>query len=112
MQAWFSLHPLAPAVIEVKALHQFDWLSKGTVPVLEAMEKDQRVRSKFRGGSSAIVANNNTEKPQVIAAKLQALSPKYNSLMNHIRIHLPEVKYNPPNMLDMYLYPTFNSGFE
>ncbi|GMJ11494.1 IRREGULAR XYLEM 8, galacturonosyltransferase 12 [Hibiscus trionum] len=90
MQAWFSLHPLAPAVIEVKSLNQFDWISKGKIPVLEAMEKDQRVRSKFRGGSSAIVANN-TEKPQVIAAKLQALSPKYNSLMNHIRIHLPEL---------------------
>ena len=92
MQAWFSLHPLTPAVIEVKGLHHFDWLTKGRVPVLEAMEKDQKVRSQFRGGSSAIVANN-TEKPYVIAAKLQALSPKYNSPMNHIRIHLPEVKF-------------------
>ncbi|KAL0673473.1 hypothetical protein Bca4012_001454 [Brassica carinata] len=27
----------------------------------------------------------------IMAAKLQALSPKYNSLMNHIRIHLPEL---------------------
>ncbi|GAA0157255.1 hypothetical protein Leryth_010114 [Lithospermum erythrorhizon] len=90
MQAWFSLHSLTPAIIEVKALHHFDWLAKGKIPVLEAMEKDQKVRSKFRGGSSAIVANN-TEKPYVIAAKLQALSPKYNSLMNHIRIHLPEL---------------------
>ncbi|KAH9803297.1 putative galacturonosyltransferase 12 [Citrus sinensis] len=90
MQAWFSLHPLSPAIIEVKALQHFDWFSKGKVPVLEAMEKDQRVRAQFRGGSSAIVANN-TEKPYVIAAKLQALSPKYNSLMNHIRIHLPEM---------------------
>ncbi|XP_027062572.2 probable galacturonosyltransferase 12 [Coffea arabica] len=90
MQAWFSLHPLTPAVIEVKGLHHFDWLTKGRVPVLEAMEKDQKVRSQFRGGSSAIVANN-TEKPYVIAAKLQALSPKYNSPMNHIRIHLPEL---------------------
>ncbi|KAB2615736.1 galacturonosyltransferase 12 [Pyrus ussuriensis x Pyrus communis] len=90
MQAWFSLHSLSPAIIEVKALHHFDWFTKGKVPVLEAMEKDQRVRSQFRGGSSAIVANN-TEKPNVIAAKLQALSPKYNSLMNHIRIHLPEL---------------------
>uniref|UniRef100_M4E1T9 Hexosyltransferase n=1 Tax=Brassica campestris TaxID=3711 RepID=M4E1T9_BRACM len=90
MQAWFSLHPLSPAVIEVKALHHFDWLSKGKVPVLEAMEKDQRVRSQFRGGSSVIVANNN-ENPVVVAAKLQALSPKYNSMMNHIRIHLPEL---------------------
>ncbi|PIN02354.1 Polygalacturonate 4-alpha-galacturonosyltransferase [Handroanthus impetiginosus] len=90
MQAWFSLHPLTPAIIEVKALHHFDWLTKGKIPVLEAMEKDQKVRSQFRGGSSAIVATN-TEKPKVIAAKLQALSPKYNSIMNHIRIHLPEL---------------------
>ncbi|BBH01911.1 galacturonosyltransferase 12 [Prunus dulcis] len=90
MQAWFSLHPLSPSIIEVKALHHFDWFTKGKVPVLEAMEKDQKVRSQFRGGSSAIVANN-TDKPNVIAAKLQALSPKYNSVMNHIRIHLPEM---------------------
>ncbi|KAK7335393.1 hypothetical protein VNO80_27203 [Phaseolus coccineus] len=90
MQAWFSLHSLSPAIIEVKALHHFDWFTKGKVPVLEAMEKDQKVRSQFRGGSSAIIANT-TEKPKVIAAKLQALSPKYNSVMNHIRIHLPEL---------------------
>ncbi|XP_071697761.1 probable galacturonosyltransferase 12 [Rutidosis leptorrhynchoides] len=90
MQAWFSLHPLAPAVIEVKALHHFDWFAKGKVPVLEAMEKDQKARAQFRGGSSAIVANN-TEKPHVIAAKLQAMSPKYNSLMNHVRIYLPQM---------------------
>ncbi|KAJ6724341.1 GALACTURONOSYLTRANSFERASE 12-RELATED [Salix viminalis] len=90
MQAWFSLHPLSPAIIEVKALQHFDWFAKGKVPVLEAMEKDQRVRSRFRGGSSAIVENN-SEKPHIIAAKLQTLSPKYNSVMNHIRIHLPEV---------------------
>ncbi|CAN6812938.1 unnamed protein product, partial [Brassica oleracea] len=90
MQAWFSLHPLSPAIIEVKALHHFDWLSNGKVPVLEAMEKDQRVRSQFRSGSSVIAASK-SENPVVVAAKLQAPSPKYNSLMNHIRIHLPEV---------------------
>ncbi|KMS98526.1 hypothetical protein BVRB_4g092170 [Beta vulgaris subsp. vulgaris] len=90
MQAWFALHPLTPAVIEVKALHQFDWISKGKVPVMEAMEKDQKARSQFRGGSQAIVASD-TERPHVIAAKLQAMSPKYNSIMNHIRIHLPEL---------------------
>ncbi|XP_010267797.1 PREDICTED: probable galacturonosyltransferase 12 [Nelumbo nucifera] len=90
MQAWFSLHPLTPAIIEVKGLHHFDWLTKGKVTVLEAMKKDQKLRSQFRGGSWAIVANN-IEKPYVIASKLQALSPKYNSVMNHIRIHLPEL---------------------
>ncbi|KAL8205567.1 hypothetical protein R6Q57_009118 [Mikania cordata] len=90
MQAWFSLHRLAPAVLEVKALHHFDWFAMGKVLVLEAMEKDQKARAHFRGGSSAIVANN-TEKPHVIAAKLQAMSPKYHSLMNHVRIYLPQM---------------------
>ncbi|CAL9078253.1 unnamed protein product [Musa acuminata var. zebrina] len=92
MQAWFSLHPLAPAVVEVKALHHFDWFTRGRVPVMEAMEKDRAARSHFRGGSSAIVANV-SEKPIIVAAKLQALSPKYHSVMNHIRIHLPEVVF-------------------
>ncbi|OAY70478.1 putative galacturonosyltransferase 12 [Ananas comosus] len=90
MQAWFSLHPLGPAVVEVKGLHHFDWFARGKVPVMEAMEKDRAARSQFRGGSSAIVANVG-EKPVVVAAKLQALSPKYQSVMNHIRIHLPEL---------------------
>ncbi|XP_074589272.1 putative galacturonosyltransferase 12 [Curcuma longa] len=90
MQAWFALHPLGPSVVEVKALHQFDWFARGRVPVMEAMEKDRAARSQFRGGSSAIVANV-SEKPVVVAAKLQALSPKYHSVMNHIRIHLPEL---------------------
>ncbi|RWW52267.1 hypothetical protein BHE74_00041323, partial [Ensete ventricosum] len=79
MQAWFSLHPLAPAVVEVKALHHFDWFTRGRVPVMEAMERDRAARSQFRGGSSAIVASV-SEKPIVVAAKLQALSPKYHSL--------------------------------
>ncbi|GAB2230648.1 hypothetical protein Drorol1_Dr00014929 [Drosera rotundifolia] len=90
MQAWFSLHPLTPAIIEVKALNHFDWFARGKVPVLEAMEKDQKARAKFRGGQTAILANN-VEKPHIVAAKLTALSPKYNSLMNHIRIYLPEL---------------------
>ncbi|MQL84460.1 hypothetical protein Taro_016971 [Colocasia esculenta] len=90
MHAFFSLHPLEPAVVEVKGLHHFDWFARGRVPVLEAMEKDRNVRSQFRGGSTAIAAST-TEKPYVVAAKLQALSPKYNSVMNHIRINLPEL---------------------
>jgi alpha-1,4-galacturonosyltransferase len=91
MQAWFSLHPLSPAIIEVMALPNFDRFTKKEARVQETMEKDQTVRSRYRGGSSAIIANT-YEKPNVIAAKLKVLAPKYISVMNHIRIHLPEVK--------------------
>lgn len=62
------------------------------MPVLEVMERDREARSQFRGGSAAIVAGEREEKPVVVAAKLQALSPKYHSIMNHIRIYLPEVR--------------------
>ncbi|AES92758.2 probable galacturonosyltransferase 12 [Medicago truncatula] len=90
MQAWFSLHSLSPAIIEVKSLQDFDWFREGKVSLLEAMEKDQHVRSRFRGGSSAIISNT-AEKPEDIAAKLKALSPTYSSVMNHIRIYIPEL---------------------
>lgn len=105
MQAWFALHPLAPAVVEMKSLRHFDWFARGRVPVMEAMEKDRAARSQYRGGSSAIVANV-SEKPVVVAAKLQALSPKYHSVMNHIRIHLPEVS---PQYLQLeFRFDTFH----
>lgn len=105
MHAWFSLHPLDPAVVEVKALHHFEWFSKGKISVIEAMEKDRAVRSQFRGGSSSIVSSA-TERPRVVASKLQALSPKYNSIMNHIRINLPEVRSYIINYthVDRYIY--------
>lgn len=93
MHAWFSLHPPEPAVVEVKELHQFDWFARGKVPVLEIMEKDRAARAQFRGGSSAIVDAAAAEKPYVVAAKLQTLNPKYYSVMNHIRINLPEVRF-------------------
>ncbi|CAA6658311.1 unnamed protein product [Spirodela intermedia] len=91
MHAWFSLHPPEPAVVEVKELHQFDWFARGKVPVLEIMEKDRAARAQFGGGSSAIVKAAAGEKPYVVAAKLQTLNPKYYSVMNHIRINLPEL---------------------
>ncbi|RWV88848.1 hypothetical protein GW17_00049040 [Ensete ventricosum] len=58
MHSWFALNPLSPAIIEVKGVHQFDWLTRENVPVLEA---------------------------------IQARSPKYISLLNHLRIYLPEL---------------------
>ncbi|XP_057871484.1 probable galacturonosyltransferase 13 isoform X1 [Cryptomeria japonica] len=89
MHAWFALHPLPPATVEVKGVHQFDWLTKDNVPVLEAMETHFEIR-RYYHGDHAIGANLN-DSPNVLAAKLQARSPKYISIMNHLRIYLPEL---------------------
>eukprot|EP00253_Pinus_taeda_P001976 PITA_01976 len=89
MHAWFALHSFRSATIEVKGLHQFDWLTKDNVPVLEAMETHLEIR-RYYHGDHAIGANLN-DSPNILAAKLQARSPKYISIMNHLRIYLPEL---------------------
>eukprot|EP01018_Ginkgo_biloba_P011374 Gb_30482 [translate_table: standard] len=89
MHAWFALHPLPPAIIEVKGLHQFHWLMKDKVPVLEAMAKDHEIRRNYNADHAT--GTNLSESANLIAAKLQAQSPKYISVMNHVRIYLPEL---------------------
>ncbi|KAF8667497.1 hypothetical protein HU200_052691 [Digitaria exilis] len=89
MHSWFALNSLYPAIVEVKGVHQFDWLTKENVPVLEAIETQRTVRDRYRGNHLA--RTSASDSPRVFAAKLQAGSPTYTSVLNHIRIYLPEL---------------------
>ncbi|MQL85679.1 hypothetical protein Taro_018194 [Colocasia esculenta] len=89
MHSWFALNPLNPAIIEVKGVHQFDWLTTENVPILEAIESHQGIRNHYHGNQ--ISGANIEENPRVFASKLEARSPKYVSLLNHLRIYLPEL---------------------
>ncbi|KAJ4781243.1 Hexosyltransferase [Rhynchospora pubera] len=88
MHSWFALNSLGSAIVEVKGVHQFDWLTRENVPVIEAMESQRDLRSRYHGDVSGMDIEDN---PRVYSAKLQARSPKYISLLNHIRIYLPEL---------------------
>lgn len=90
MHSWFALNPIAPAIVEVKGVHQFDWLTRENIPVLEAVENQNGIRSYYHG-NHIVGANLNDTTPRIFASKLQARSPKYISLLNHLRIYLPEV---------------------
>jgi alpha-1,4-galacturonosyltransferase len=90
MHAWFSLNPLSQAIVEVKGVHQFDWLTRANVPVLEAMETSDDIKRYYHGDHAA-GTNISQYSPTILAAYLQARSPKYISIMNHLRIYLPEV---------------------
>ncbi|KAE8697482.1 putative galacturonosyltransferase 13 [Hibiscus syriacus] len=90
MHAWFALNPVAPIIVEVKGLHQFDWLTRENVPVLEAVESHDGIRNYYHGNHIA-GANLSDTSPRKFASKLQARSPKYISLLNHLRIYLPEL---------------------
>lgn len=90
MHSWFALNPMYPAIVEVKGIHQFDWLTRENVPVLEAVENHNGIRNYYHGNHIA-GANLSDTTPRTFASKLQARSPKYISLLNHLRIYLPEV---------------------
>ncbi|CAK9189893.1 unnamed protein product [Sphagnum troendelagicum] len=90
MHAWFSLNPLSQAIVEVKGVHQFDWLTRANVPVLEAMETSDDIKWYYHGDHAA-GTNISQYSPTILAAYLQARSPKYISIMNHLRIYLPEL---------------------
>ncbi|KAK8693329.1 hypothetical protein V6N13_070914 [Hibiscus sabdariffa] len=90
MHSWFALNPVAPIIVEVKGVHQFDWLTRENVPVLEAIESHDGIRNYYHGNHIAGINLSDTT-PRTFASKLQARSPKYISLLNHIRIYLPEL---------------------
>lgn len=90
MHSWFALNSVSPAIVEVKGVHQFDWLTRENIPVLEAIESHNGIRSYYHGNHVA-GANLSETTPRTFASKLQARSPKYISLLNHIRIYLPEL---------------------
>lgn len=90
MHAWFALNPLAPAIVEVKGVHQFEWLTRDNVPVLEAMESSEDIKYYYHGDHAA-GTNISQYSPTILAAYLQARSPKYISIMNHLRIYLPDL---------------------
>lgn len=70
-------------------MHQFDWLTRENVPVLEAVENHHSVRKHYHGNHDMGTALS--DNPRVFASQLQAWSPKYISLLNHLRVYLPEV---------------------
>ncbi|GJR07732.1 probable galacturonosyltransferase 13 isoform X1 [Tanacetum coccineum] len=90
MHSWFALNPISPAIIEVKGVHQFDWLTRDNVPVLEAVENHNGIRNYYHGNHVS-GANLGDTSLRLFASKLQARSPKYISLLNHLRIYLPEL---------------------
>lgn len=90
MHSWFALNPVTPAIVEIKSIHQFDWLTRENVPVLEAVENQNGIRNYYHGNHIAGTNLSDTS-PRKFASKLQARSPKYISLLNHLRIYLPEV---------------------
>ena len=82
MHAWFALNPVFPATLEVKGLHQFDWPPHMSATVKETVEEIHQ----------SLMARQNYSGDDQEYRRLEALSPSSFSVLNYLRIHLPEVK--------------------
>ncbi|GKB59772.1 probable galacturonosyltransferase 14 isoform X2 [Tanacetum coccineum] len=69
MHYWFALNPSSPTIIEVKGIHQFDWLTRDNVPILEAVESHFGVQNYYHGNHLE-GANLSDTTPRSFASKL------------------------------------------
>lgn len=88
MHAWFALNKNDSVVVEVKSLHQYDWSHKVNVAVKEMLEIHHQIwNQKYRTMKKEVDFEYGKENDH----KLDVLSPGCISLLNHLRIYLPEV---------------------
>ncbi|KAL6570839.1 hypothetical protein OROGR_000389 [Orobanche gracilis] len=87
MHAWFALNTIDSAVVEVKGLHQYDWSHELNVAVKEMLEIHHQIwNHKYRS-----LKKEDFEYGKENDHKLDVLSPSSISLLNHLRIYLPEL---------------------
>lgn len=87
MHSWFAINSFRPAVVEVKGLHQYDWSQEVNVGVKEMLEAHRLIWSHYYKN----LKHEDFEYEGENRRCLEVLSPSCLSLMNHLRIYIPEV---------------------
>ncbi|KAH6780726.1 galacturonosyltransferase 15 [Perilla frutescens var. hirtella] len=86
MNAWFAVNSIGSAVVEVKGLHQYDWSHEINVAVKEMLEIHHQIwNHNYRSLKEDLEYGDENYQ------KLDVLSPSSISLLNHLRIYLPEL---------------------
>jgi hypothetical protein len=83
MHAWFAVHQIHPAVVEVKGLHQFGLSAIHGQSVVETIKEVRLSKSLYSqyGGADWDIR------------WLESLKPSTYSVLNYLKIHLPEVSF-------------------
>lgn len=81
MHAWFALNPMFPAILEVKGLHQFEWPSHINATIMATVEE-------LHQGLRAHRYYTSTDQEY---RRYEASTPSSFSLLNYLKIHLPEL---------------------
>ncbi|XP_009762630.1 putative galacturonosyltransferase 15 isoform X1 [Nicotiana tabacum] len=87
MHAWFAVSSVNSAVLEVRGLHQYDWSHEVNIGIKEMIEIHRLIcRHKFDRMKRETLANEYENDKD-----LQYLRPSCASLLNHLRIYIPEL---------------------
>ncbi|KAK9011499.1 hypothetical protein V6N11_044347 [Hibiscus sabdariffa] len=87
MHAWFAINSLKSAVVEVKGLHQYDWSQEVNVGVKQMLEIHHLICSHYYNNLKEEDFEHGGEHQNIF----EALNPSCLSLMNHLRIYIPEL---------------------
>ena len=89
MHAWFATNPIKPAVVEVRGLHQYDWSEEVNAGVKEMLDTNILIWKHYYNKYKEKEHEYNVE----LNRYLEALRPSSLSLLNHLRVYIPEVIY-------------------
>ncbi|TMW96616.1 hypothetical protein EJD97_007110 [Solanum chilense] len=87
MHAWFAVNSVNSAVLEVRGLHQYDWSHEVNIGIKEMIEIHRLICSHKLDGMKRENIPNKYEHEK----DLQHLRPSCTSLLNHLRIYIPEL---------------------
>lgn len=85
MHAWFAVNPVKSAVVEVKGLHQYDWSQEVNVGVKDMIDINQIIWRHYYNNLKEEDLEETSEQ------SIEALSPSNLSVLNFLRIYIPEV---------------------
>ncbi|KAJ1441427.1 Nucleotide-diphospho-sugar transferase [Sesbania bispinosa] len=85
MHAWFATNSIKSAVVEVRGLHQYDWSEEVNASVKEMLETNHLIWKNYYN------KEKNLDYSQEHNRYLEALRPSSLSLMNQLRIYMPEL---------------------
>ncbi|KAK7387035.1 hypothetical protein VNO78_27507 [Psophocarpus tetragonolobus] len=85
MHAWFATNSIKSAVVEVKGLHQYDWSEEVNAGVKEMLETNHLIWKQY------LNKEKDLHYTQEHSRYLDTLRPSSLSLMNQLRMNLPEL---------------------
>ncbi|TKY46802.1 galacturonosyltransferase 15 [Spatholobus suberectus] len=85
MHAWFATNSIKSAVVEVRGLHQYDWSEKVNAGVKEMLVTNHLIWKQYYNKEKDLYYT------QEHSRYLEALRPSSLSLMNQLRIYMPEL---------------------